>query len=161
MYTGSPSSRQLCSALDLPLLRINQAHSEDLASVSQHYSAELVNYLRRVIQIIPETMFRCVTHGLWQDVVVFYFRFQVQRALAIFLRNIGGHDINNGFVGPRPCSDLINLAFAVWVLLKTLATFMDSVLSMLFGWAVKKPDEMLKWASIVIDQSSNKEMPIG
>ncbi|XP_037084862.1 WASH complex subunit 5-like [Pollicipes pollicipes] len=48
---------KLCSALDLPLLRINQARSEDLASVSQHYSAELVTYLRRVIQIIPQTMF--------------------------------------------------------------------------------------------------------
>ncbi|XP_043227875.1 WASH complex subunit 5-like isoform X2 [Amphibalanus amphitrite] len=48
---------KLCSALDLPLLRINQAQSQDLASVSQHYSAELVSYLRKVIQIIPETMF--------------------------------------------------------------------------------------------------------
>lgn len=48
---------KLASALEIPLLRINQAHSEDLVSVSQYYSNELVNYLRKVIQIIPKTMF--------------------------------------------------------------------------------------------------------
>lgn len=48
---------KLASALEIPLLRINQAHSEDLMSVSQYYSAELVNYVRKVIQIIPKTMF--------------------------------------------------------------------------------------------------------
>lgn len=45
------------SALDLPLFRINQANSEDLASVSHYYSGELVSYVRKVLQIIPETMF--------------------------------------------------------------------------------------------------------
>lgn len=39
---------QLASALDLPLLRINQANSEDLLSVSQFYSGELVAYVRKV-----------------------------------------------------------------------------------------------------------------
>lgn len=48
---------KLASALEIPLLRINQAQSEDLPSVSQYYSAELVTYLRKVIQIIPKTMF--------------------------------------------------------------------------------------------------------
>ncbi|KAK2144442.1 hypothetical protein LSH36_756g00059 [Paralvinella palmiformis] len=48
---------KLASALDLPLLRINQANSPDLISVSQYYSGELVNYVRKVLQIIPETMF--------------------------------------------------------------------------------------------------------
>lgn len=48
---------KLASALEIPLLRINQAHSDDLESVSQYYSNELVNYLRKVIQIIPKTMF--------------------------------------------------------------------------------------------------------
>lgn len=48
---------KLSSALDLPLLRINQAKSSDLISVSQYYSAELVAYIRKVLQIIPETMF--------------------------------------------------------------------------------------------------------
>lgn len=48
---------KLSSALEIPLLRINQSKSEDLISVSQYYSNELVNYVRKVIQIIPQTMF--------------------------------------------------------------------------------------------------------
>uniref|UniRef100_A0A669D7V2 WASH complex subunit 5 n=1 Tax=Oreochromis niloticus TaxID=8128 RepID=A0A669D7V2_ORENI len=48
---------KLASALDLPLLRINQANSADLLSVSQFYSGELVSYVRKVLQIIPESMF--------------------------------------------------------------------------------------------------------
>ncbi|XP_071964498.1 WASH complex subunit 5-like [Antedon mediterranea] len=48
---------KLASALDLPLLRINQAQSPDLVSVSQYYSGELVSYVRKVLQIIPRTMF--------------------------------------------------------------------------------------------------------
>ncbi|XP_053415600.1 WASH complex subunit 5 isoform X2 [Nycticebus coucang] len=39
---------KLASALDLPLLRINQANSPDLLSVSQYYSGELVSYVRKV-----------------------------------------------------------------------------------------------------------------
>ncbi|XP_071483871.1 WASH complex subunit 5-like [Diadema antillarum] len=48
---------KLASALDLPLIRINQANSPDLVSVSQYYSNELVAYVRKVLQIIPQTMF--------------------------------------------------------------------------------------------------------
>lgn len=48
---------KLASALDLPLMRINQANSPDLVSVSQFYSNELVAYVRKVLHIIPETMF--------------------------------------------------------------------------------------------------------
>lgn len=48
---------KLSSALDLPLMRINQAKSPDLMTVSQYYSGELVTYVRKVLQIIPETMF--------------------------------------------------------------------------------------------------------
>ncbi|TRZ00445.1 hypothetical protein DNTS_004045, partial [Danionella cerebrum] len=48
---------KLASALDLPLLRINQVDSPDLLSVSQFYSGELVAYVRKVLQIIPESMF--------------------------------------------------------------------------------------------------------
>ncbi|XP_065218583.1 WASH complex subunit 5 [Planococcus citri] len=48
---------KLSSALETPLLRINQAGSEDLVSVSQYYSQELVSYIRKVLHIIPETMF--------------------------------------------------------------------------------------------------------
>ena len=39
---------KLASSLDLPLLRINQAMSKDLISVSQYYSGELVGYFRKV-----------------------------------------------------------------------------------------------------------------
>ncbi|XP_076462616.1 WASH complex subunit 5-like [Babylonia areolata] len=48
---------KMASALDLPLMRINQAGSSDLISVSQYYSTELVSYVRKVLQIIPQTMF--------------------------------------------------------------------------------------------------------
>ncbi|XP_038056716.1 WASH complex subunit 5-like [Patiria miniata] len=48
---------KLASALDLPLIRINLANSPDLISVSQYYSSELVAYVRKVLQIIPQTMF--------------------------------------------------------------------------------------------------------
>ena len=48
---------KLVSILDAPLVRINQANSPDLASVSQYYSAELVAYVRRVLQVIPENLF--------------------------------------------------------------------------------------------------------
>ncbi|KPM05546.1 WASH complex subunit strumpellin-like protein [Sarcoptes scabiei] len=49
---------KLASALDLPLLRINQSSSSsDLVLVSKFYSNELVLYVRKVLHIIPETMF--------------------------------------------------------------------------------------------------------
>ncbi|XP_008550175.1 WASH complex subunit 5 [Microplitis demolitor] len=48
---------KMASALEMPLLRVNQARSADLSSVSQYYSRELENYARRVLQIIPETVF--------------------------------------------------------------------------------------------------------
>ncbi|CAF0980049.1 unnamed protein product [Rotaria sordida] len=48
---------KLSSALDLPLVRINQVGSNDLMIVSHYYSGELVAYVRKVLQIIPETMF--------------------------------------------------------------------------------------------------------
>ena len=49
---------KLASALDMPLVRISQADSPDLASVSQYYSSELVSYVRKVLQIIPQSMFK-------------------------------------------------------------------------------------------------------
>jgi len=39
----------MASAMDLPLVRIGQANSPDLVSVSQYYSGELVAYVRKVI----------------------------------------------------------------------------------------------------------------
>ncbi|PAA47126.1 hypothetical protein BOX15_Mlig019935g2, partial [Macrostomum lignano] len=49
---------KLATAMEQPLLRISQANSPDLASVSQYYSAELVTYVRKVLQVIPKTMFK-------------------------------------------------------------------------------------------------------
>ncbi|XP_065176777.1 WASH complex subunit 5-like [Sycon ciliatum] len=48
---------KLSSALDAPLVRISECGSKDLVSVSQYYSGELVAYVRRVLQIIPQSMF--------------------------------------------------------------------------------------------------------
>ena len=41
----------MASAMDLPLVRIGQANSPDLVSVSQYYSGELVAYVRKVIML--------------------------------------------------------------------------------------------------------------
>lgn len=54
----------MASALETPLLRVNQARSADLSSVSQYYSRELERFARRVLQIIPETVF-----GLLAEIV--------------------------------------------------------------------------------------------
>jgi WASH complex subunit strumpellin len=52
---------KLASALEIPLLRINQYHSPDFDSVSKYYSNELVEYVRKVVQILPETIFGILT----------------------------------------------------------------------------------------------------
>lgn len=51
---------KLASAMEIPLLRINQSHSEDLVSVSQYYSNELIKYIQKVLQVIPEMVFSIV-----------------------------------------------------------------------------------------------------
>jgi len=48
---------KLKSMMELPLLRICQCNSPDLASVSEYYSQELVNYVRVVLEVIPVSMF--------------------------------------------------------------------------------------------------------
>lgn len=53
---------KLASALEIPLMRINQCKSGDLISVSNYYSSQLVNYIRNVLQIIPETMFEIMAN---------------------------------------------------------------------------------------------------
>lgn len=52
---------KMASALEIPLLRINQAKSDDLASVSQYFSNELADYVRKVLQVIPKTIFEILT----------------------------------------------------------------------------------------------------
>lgn len=48
---------KLASILDTPLVRINQAQSADLVSVSEFYSTELVKFVRKVLAIVPRSMF--------------------------------------------------------------------------------------------------------
>ena len=48
---------KLSSILDVPLTRINEIASADLVSVSQFYSGELVSFMRRVLDIIPRSVF--------------------------------------------------------------------------------------------------------
>ena len=44
--------------MEAPILRISLAKSRDLGSVSQYYSNELVGYVRKVLQIIPQSLFK-------------------------------------------------------------------------------------------------------
>eukprot|EP00755_Sulcionema_specki_P019764 Sspe_Gene.70274::Locus_41488_Transcript_1_1_Confidence_1.000_Length_3743::g.70274::m.70274/K18464/RTSC, SPG8; WASH complex subunit strumpellin len=48
---------KLASMMELPLTRIHQARSEDLVSVGEYYSTQLVSFVRRVLNIIPSSMF--------------------------------------------------------------------------------------------------------
>eukprot|EP01062_Namystynia_karyoxenos_P056266 TRINITY_DN47237_c0_g1_i1.p1 TRINITY_DN47237_c0_g1~~TRINITY_DN47237_c0_g1_i1.p1 ORF type:complete len:1201 (+),score=529.48 TRINITY_DN47237_c0_g1_i1:83-3604(+) len=49
---------KLSTMLELPCTRIAQASSLDIASVSEYYSTELVNFVRLVLAIIPSSMFQ-------------------------------------------------------------------------------------------------------
>ena len=49
--------KKLTTILDLPLMRINESKSADLESVSEYYSGELVAYVRKVLDVIPQSMF--------------------------------------------------------------------------------------------------------
>lgn len=49
---------KLASMLDTPLMRINMCDSPDTISVAQYYSSELVDFLRRVLEIIPKSVFK-------------------------------------------------------------------------------------------------------
>ncbi|OQR94163.1 strumpellin [Achlya hypogyna] len=49
---------KLASILDVPLTRIHQCKSTDVISVAEYYSGELVDYVRRVMEIIPQSVFR-------------------------------------------------------------------------------------------------------
>ncbi|KAH3758632.1 WASH complex subunit 5 [Pelomyxa schiedti] len=48
---------KLSSILDLTALRIDQAKSPDLMSVGSYYSGELMEYVRKVLEVIPVTVF--------------------------------------------------------------------------------------------------------
>ena len=47
---------KLSGAMEAAMLRLGEAASKDLYSVSQYYSRRLVTYIRKVLQVIPATM---------------------------------------------------------------------------------------------------------
>eukprot|EP01035_Chromulina_nebulosa_P017771 gene17771-23373_t len=49
------------SILDVPLIRITAIDSPDLVSVAEHYSAELVEFVRKVLEVIPQSVFRILS----------------------------------------------------------------------------------------------------
>mmetsp|Transcript_12172 Transcript_12172/g.44420 ORF Transcript_12172/g.44420 Transcript_12172/m.44420 type:complete len:1190 (+) Transcript_12172:96-3665(+) len=52
------------SMIDLPIMRIAQAESEDLLPVSQYYSGELEAYVRSVLEIIPVSIFKILSENV-------------------------------------------------------------------------------------------------
>eukprot|EP00455_Lapot_gusevi_P055397 TRINITY_DN9002_c0_g1_i3.p1 TRINITY_DN9002_c0_g1~~TRINITY_DN9002_c0_g1_i3.p1 ORF type:complete len:733 (-),score=209.92 TRINITY_DN9002_c0_g1_i3:77-2275(-) len=52
---------KLVSILDLPLVRVNQCGSKDVISVAEYYSSALVSYVRQVLEVIPQSMFRTLS----------------------------------------------------------------------------------------------------
>jgi WASH complex subunit strumpellin len=52
---------KLASILDVPLVRISQCNSPDTISVAEYYSSELVAFVRRVLAVIPQSVFRILS----------------------------------------------------------------------------------------------------
>jgi len=48
---------KLASIMNQPLIRIIESGSDDLRSVAQYYSGELVKFVKRVLQVIPKKIF--------------------------------------------------------------------------------------------------------
>lgn len=49
---------KLASILNFPLIRLFESNSCDIESVTNHYSTELVNFVRKVLQIVPISVFK-------------------------------------------------------------------------------------------------------
>eukprot|EP01028_Stygiella_incarcerata_P009464 TRINITY_DN449_c0_g1_i1.p1 TRINITY_DN449_c0_g1~~TRINITY_DN449_c0_g1_i1.p1 ORF type:complete len:1158 (-),score=300.28 TRINITY_DN449_c0_g1_i1:279-3752(-) len=49
---------KLSSLMELPIVRITQAKSPDSESVAEYYSSEMVAFVRRVLEIVPKSMFK-------------------------------------------------------------------------------------------------------
>jgi WASH complex subunit strumpellin len=47
-----------CSILDVPLVRVVQVDSPDTPSIAEFYSSELVDFVRKVLEIIPISVFQ-------------------------------------------------------------------------------------------------------
>ena len=48
---------KLASIMNQPLVRIIEANHEDMRSVANYYSGELVQFVKRVLQVIPKKIF--------------------------------------------------------------------------------------------------------
>ena len=48
---------KLSSIMDAPMVRIIQANSEDMMSVSKYYSSLMIKFVEKVLQIIPVSVF--------------------------------------------------------------------------------------------------------
>ena len=48
---------KLASIMNQPLIRIIESGSEDLRSVAQYYSGELVKFVKKTLQVIPKKIF--------------------------------------------------------------------------------------------------------
>ena len=55
---------KLKSILEMPLLRISQHESDDLYSVTEYYSSDLVAYVRSVLEVIPVSMFEILNRSI-------------------------------------------------------------------------------------------------
>lgn len=53
---------KLASILDVPIIRIMQCESPDALSVAEYYSNELVAFVRKVMEIIPISVFKILTN---------------------------------------------------------------------------------------------------
>ncbi len=49
------------SILDVPLVRITYINSPDAESVAEYYSGELVEFVRRVLEVIPKSVFKILS----------------------------------------------------------------------------------------------------
>ena len=47
---------KLRSIMDAPMVRIIQANSQDMLSVSKYYSGELIKFVKRVLQVNPSSI---------------------------------------------------------------------------------------------------------
>jgi WASH complex subunit strumpellin len=52
---------KLASIMDVPLTRILESNSPDLESVAKHYSEELVGFVRRVLEVVPASVFKILS----------------------------------------------------------------------------------------------------
>ena len=53
---------KLASILNFPLVRLFEIESDDIDSVTNYYSGELVKFVKDILQIIPQSVFQILSH---------------------------------------------------------------------------------------------------